>query len=477
MPGSQKNPPIEARVLAFIRGQELINPGETVLVAVSGGPDSVCLLHVLSELKGELGIRLHIAHLNHQLRGQESDDDAAYVAALAKKLGIPATLEARDVAAYRQQQRLSPEEAAREVRYAFLAEAAQSCGAARVAVGHTADDHVETVLMHLVHGSGPRGLRGLLPRSPWPYPGHALTVVRPLLDITRPETAAYCRRHRLNPRVDASNESLASFRNRVRHELLPLLRRYNPQVDGAIRRLAHLAADDLAFIEAAAAGLWGGPVRREGETVVFDRGPFLALPPALKRHLLRAAIEGLSGTLKDIGAGHIEDVIAALEKPSGKTIGLPGGLSFTIEPDRYVLAADDAAACPWPPLEGETALNVPGRTELAGWLVEAALLPPEEMPENNPDELTAYLDYAGVGDRLGVRHRRPGDRFQPLGLGGEKKLNQFMIDARIPRSFRGRVPVVTAGDKIVWVVGYRLDERFKVAAATRRVLRIKFNLK
>ncbi len=467
---------MKERVLAFIGEKNLVNPGETVLVAVSGGPDSVCLLHILSDLRAELGIKLHIAHLNHQLRGEESEADAAYVAALAKKLGIPATIEARDVAAYRQKKRLSPEEAAREVRYAFLAEVAQSCGAARLATGHTADDHVETILMHLLRGSGPRGLRGLLPQSPWPYPGAGLTVIRPILGLTRAGTAAYCRRHRLNPRADASNVSLTPFRNRIRGELLPLLRQYNPQVDEALKRLARLAADDLAFIEATAAGLWGGPVRREGEAVVFDRGPFLALPLALQRHLLRAAVSELGGTLKDIEAGHIEAIIAALEKPSGKAIGLPGGLSFTIEPDRYVLAPDAMTACPFPPLEGEAVLKVPGRTELAGWAIEAALVSPQEAGGQNPDEFTAYLDYAAVGDKLTVRHRLPGDRFQPLGLGNEKKLNQFMIDARIPRRWRQRVPVVTAGGQIVWVVGWRIDERFKVTGGTRRVLRIRFSL-
>ncbi len=477
MSRSQGEISLKERLLAFIREQDLVSPGETVLVAVSGGPDSVCLLHILNKVKDELGIRLHAAHLNHRLRGADADADAGYVAALAKKLGIPATIAARDVGAYRKKRRLSLEEAAREVRYSFLAEAAAAGGAARVAVGHTADDHVETILMHLLRGSGPRGLRGLLAASPWPYPGTGLTVIRPALGLSRAETDAYCRRHRLSARADATNDSLTPFRNRIRRELLPLLREYNPQVAGALKRLARLAADDLAFIEATAGGLWGGPVRNEGEAVVFDKKPFLALPLALQRHLMRAAVERLTGTLKDIEAGHIEDIIEALGKSSGKTIGLPGDLSFTIEPDRYVLAPDSVSTCPFPPIVGETVLKVPGRTELAGWAIEAALVSPQEAGEKSHDEFTAYLDSAAVGGELAVRRRLPGDRFQPLGMGSPKKLNQFMIDARIPRGWRQRVPVVTAAGQIIWVVGFRIDERVRVTGATRQVLRIRFQQK
>ncbi|MFC1974445.1 tRNA lysidine(34) synthetase TilS, partial [Chloroflexota bacterium] len=185
MKTEKQQPALEERILQFIQKHRLVSSQPKLLVAVSGGPDSVCLLHILVKLQSELGIGLHVAHLNHQLRGAESEADARYVANLAQKLSIPVTIEQRDVKAYQARRHLSLEEAAREVRYTFLAEVAKSVGAERVAVGHTTDDHVETMLMHLIRGTGTRGLRGLQPSVTWQSPEKNLTVIRPLLSVSR----------------------------------------------------------------------------------------------------------------------------------------------------------------------------------------------------------------------------------------------------------------------------------------------------
>ncbi len=466
----------EQKVLRYIKRHRLVTDGEKLLVAVSGGPDSVCLLDVLSKLKKELDIELHVVHLNHNLRGAESDADAAYVEKLARRLGIPAVVESRDVKAYRSERRLSLEEAAREVRYSFLAQVAESVGVEKVAVGHTADDHVETILMHLLRGSGMRGLRGLLPVSRWQAAGQSLVIIRPLLELTREETAAYCRRHRLAPRVDASNLSTEPFRNKIRRQLLPELRKYNPRVAEALLRTARIAADDLAFIDGEVARLWEKIARVEKDGVGISKREFSVLPPALKRHLLRAAVESVLGSLKDIEAGHIEDMMDTLDKPAGKAVDLPGGLSFAVEYDRYVLSPDSSSLCPFPVLEGEAQLNIPGRTAVPGWDIEAAVLPSLRTGEAGANEadFTAWFDFSATGDKLIVRGRRPGDRFQPLGMGQTKKLNEFMIDARIPRTWRRRVPIVCSPGQILWVVGWRIDERVKVSDSTKRVLRLEF---
>ena len=465
---------LEQRVLRFIQEYHLI-ASKPLLVAVSGGPDSVCLLHILVNLQNELGIGLHVAHLNHQLRGNESKADAQYVSDLAHQLGIPATIEERDVKAYQAQHRISLEEAAREVRYTFLAEVAKSIGASQVAVGHTIDDHIETILMHLIRGTGTRGLRGLQPSTEWQLRqnGNSLTIIRPLLQISRKETADYCLNHKLRPRLDASNLSLALLRNRMRHELLPRLESYNPRVAEALLRAAQIATDDLAFLDEESSRLWDKIVQEQKDTIILDKERFLELPSALKRHLLRLAIEKLLGNLKDIETRHIEGIMAALTKPAGKRINLPAGLIFSIEYNKYLMGRDPAALSLFSTLEGEFALKIPGETRLAGWHIEATILNREQMTEKGSN-FVAYFDFDKTGNKLVVRSRQPGDEFQPLGMSQPKKLGEFMIDAKIPRAWRQKVPIVCSPSQILWVVGWRIDDRVKVTPETKQVLGLKF---
>jgi tRNA(Ile)-lysidine synthase len=465
-------PPLEERVFDFIRRHRLLPAREKLVVAVSGGVDSVCLLHILAGLKERLKIKLHIAHLDHQLRGAESKADAEYVAALARRLGIPATIERREVRGYQKQKRLSLEEAAREVRYRFLADVAGATGAKRVAVGHTQDDHIETILMHLIRGAGTRGLRGLQPATEWPAENGKLIVIRPLLEVSHQETEDYGQRHRLAPRLDASNLSLSPLRNRIRRQLLPLLQGYNPGIAEALLRTGRIAGDDIDFLDRETTKLWNKIARQEGEAIILDRPRFDRLPLTLKRYLLRSGAEKLLGSAKDIEMRHIEEMMALLGGAAGKRLSLPGGLSFITGYENHTLTTDIAALSPLPGLEGETRLNIPGQTEFSGWRVEAAIIGQAEMTEK--DDFTAHLDLAETGNRLTVRARQRGDQFQPLGLPGLKKLGEFMIDARIPRPWRQNIPIVGSPEQIVWVVGWRIDERVKVTEKTKKVLRLEF---
>ncbi len=467
-----EQPPLEERVFDFIRQHRLLPAGRKLVVAVSGGADSVCLLHILASLKKRLRLNLHIAHLDHQLRGAEAKADAEYVADLARKLGIPATIERREVRGYQKEKRLSLEEAAREVRYRFLAEVAGAAGARRVAVGHTRDDHIETILMHLIRGAGTRGLRGLQPATEWPAKDGKLIVIRPLLEVSHQETEDYCRQHRLAPRLDASNLSLSPLRNRIRRQLLPLLQGYNPGIAEALLRTGRIADDDIDFLDRETARRWHKIARKEGEAVILDRLKFDQLPQTLKRYLLRSGAEKLLGSAKDIEMRHIEEMMALLGSPAGKRLSLPGGLSFITGYDSYILTTDLAALSPLPELEGETKLNIPGQTRLSGWRVEAAITEPQKVAEKG--DFTAHLDFSKTGDRLTVRARRRGDKFQPLGLPQSKKLGEFMIDARIPQTWRKNIPIVGSTGQIVWVVGWRIDERVKVTKNTERVLRLEF---
>lgn len=469
----ENQPSLEERVLGFIREHRLLSEGDLV-VAVSGGADSVCLLHILFNLREELKIKLHIAHLNHQLRGADSDGDAEYVSELAQKLKIPATIEKQDVKGYQKAQRLSLEEAAREVRYSFLAEVARAIGAKRVAAGHTKDDHIETILMHLIRGSGTRGLRGLQSSTLWQSGEESLIIIRPLLEISHQETEGYCRQHNLTPRLDASNLSLSPLRNRVRQQLMPLLESYNPAVAEALLRTGRIADDDISFLNEQVARLWDEVIRQEGKSLILDKAEFKQLPAALKRYLLRAAVEKLLGSAKDVEMRHIEEMLSLATKTAGKRLNLPAGLTFAVEYDRYLLTPDLSTLSPLPPLKGEFQLRIPGKTLLPGWRVEAAIIERGEMGDEG--DFTAYFDLAKSGEKLTVRTRKRGDRFQPLGLAQPKKLGEFMIDAKIPQAWRGRVPLVCSGEQILWVVGWRLGERPKVSPYAKRVLRLEFKL-
>ena len=218
--------------------------------------------------------------------------------------------------------------------------------------------------------------------------------------------------------------------------------------------------------------VWNEIVQEQEDTIYLNKERFLELHPALKRHLLRASTERLLGNLKDIEALHIEDMMSALTKPAGKRLNLPAGLVFSIEYDRYLLGRGIAAPSPFPVLEGEIPLKIPGETRLPGWHVTAAIIGREQVAEV-PDNFTACFDLGKTGGDLVVRPRRRGERFQPLGMGQSKKLGEFMIDAKVSRAWRSRIPIVSSPSQILWVVGWRIDERVKVTDATRKILYLK----
>lgn len=466
----------EERVIHFVRQNRLVEAGELILVGVSGGPDSVCLLSILHKLKNELGINLHVAHLNHELRGAESQADAEFVAALADRLGVPATVESHNVTAYQQEKHLSLEEAAREVRYRFFAELAVKLGAAKVAVGHTANDQVETVLMHLIRGSGTKGLTGLQPETALKFGDDCLTVIRPILVLSREETEACCRGHNLAWRVDSTNRLPETLRNRIRLELLPVFRKYNQEIDRAIIRTADIARDDIAFIDRETAEVWGEIAKQVNDSILLNKAKLLALPKALRRSLLRYAIGTLTGDLRNIELAHIEDIMSILDKGAGKNIILPDSLIFSTGYEQFTLKKGQETSITSMPLKGEYPINIPGETVIPGWRIEASIADRDKTGCLCPDEgkLTAFLDCVRTGANLVVRGRKRGDRFQPLGMGEMKKVGEFMIDNKVPRAERPCIPVVASNRQLVWLVGVRIDDRVKVTDSTKRVLQLKF---
>lgn len=477
---------------------DLLPKGEPVVVGVSGGPDSLCLLHVLRRLAGDYDLTLHVAHLNHQIRGAEADADAAFVAGLSAEWSLPCVVAARDVPALAHCHKLAMEEAARQARYTFLAEVAGQVGSRTVAVGHNADDQAETVLMHFLRGAGLAGLRGMLPKTPlsdyWLLEGHtgaALSLVRPLLETTRTEVGVYCAEHGLEPRFDRSNLDTTYFRNRLRHELIPYLETYRSNVRDVIRRTARVAAGDYTLLREVLEDAWARVTQSTAdEAVVFDLAGWRALPLSLQRATLREAVHRLRRNLRDISFVHIEDAAAvAQEKGTGAIASLPRGLRLTVGYETLTVAGEDYRPLPldWPALlVEELPLTLPGRTSLpglAGWRVEAQWLLPDKLPPGwaaNADPWQAFLNGRAVGESLALRRRRPGDRFQPQGMGGRSKsLSDFLINVKVPAAWRDWVPLAVSGDgdRILWLAGWRLDERARVTPETERVLWLRFERK
>jgi tRNA(Ile)-lysidine synthase len=473
---------IEGRILEYIHRNSLTKSGQKIIVGVSGGADSVTLLHVLSQIKDPLGIKLHIAHLNHQLRGAESDADAAFVEDLAKQWKIPFSIETADVKGYQSTHRLSLEEAAREVRYAFLSEIARIEGAAAVAVGHNQNDQIETILLHIVRGSGTLGLQGLRPVHNLPAGNHTLRVIRPLLEVKRTEIEYYCLKHGLQYRQDSTNSTAEMLRNRIRLELLPLLQKYNPDIAGALLRVSRIARDDAAFLEQECSRIWQQITRVHRGNILIDKGVFLGLPVAVQRQIIRRAIQEIRGNLKDIETRHVDLILNARQKPAGRQVTLPGNIIFRVEYSRFILGKDVLAEIPFPELRGISEIKVPGLTRIPGWEIEAVIQPVSdesldaESRENwQNNGFSADFDFNTTSEKLFIRSLQPGDKFVPLGLGQHKKVARFMLDARIPHDWRRRVPLVCNEQQIIWVAGWRIDERAKVSAQTRSVLRLKMS--
>lgn len=462
---------LEKRVLLFIQRGDILRSGERVLAGVSGGPDSTALAVVLARLREGLAIQPALAHFDHMLRSQrEAEEDARYVRCLAEGLGLAVSWGQADVRGHARAKGLSLEEAGRELRYAFLEAEAGRLVAGLVALGHTASDQAETVLMHVIRGSGLDGLAGMRARSAWPW-GQGPDLARPLLGVWRQDTERYCRELGLTPRRDPTNEQLEATRNRVRHQLLPVLREINPSVEEALVRLASAAAGYVEHLERQADGLWGALAREEALSVRFSRRSLVDLAPALAARLLRRAARRVGGWV-DLEAAHLQAMLEGLEVGRAR-LSLPRGLIFKAVGDEVGIflagAGAEEKAEPLPKMP----LAVPGRTDLPGWTVEAEVITrPRDI--RTADAWEAFLDAEAVAGGLTVRSRRPGDRLRPLGLGGEKKVQDLLVDAKVPVAARDGVPIVCAPWGVAWVVGQRIDERAAVREETSRVLHLRF---
>ena len=459
-------------IAAAARGHGLWRRGARLLVAVSGGADSVALLLALRELAGRMKLALTVAHLHHGLRGRAADRDAAFVRRLAQRLGLPLLVERADVRRLARERGVSLEMAARAARYAFLARAARAARAEAVVTAHTADDQVETVLLRLARGTGLRGLCGMARRA---QQGD-LRIVRPLLDATRSEVLEFLRARGERWREDRSNRDPAFLRNRVRHELLPLLeRRFNPGIRRAILRMTAILSEDEAWLEALCRPLLKAARRgpRELRTAALRRAPAAARRRVLRQWLFDAGVP-----LPDLDLDTVGRIERLLTTPRGSaSADLGSGWRAQRQYGRLILAAPPAggAAGRWPPAAGSRApdssggrraLRMPGETIWQGWRVTVRRAPGIRRPRRGragrlPAECSLSLE-AAQGRRLWLRDWRPGDRIAPLGMAGTRKLHDIFVDAKVPAEERRRIPLLVCGGAIVWVPGYRIARGWEV---------------
>ena len=446
--------------------------GETVVVAVSGGPDSTALLHLLTALRGDFRLSLHVAHFNHLLR-PEAGQDAAFVAEMSRKLGWPYHQGSGETRTYAEREHLSLEDAARRLRYEFLIGVAREAGAPVAATAHTQDDQAETVVMRLLRGSGLWGLTGIPPVRTH----EGVRLIRPLIDVPHAEIEAYLRAAGIPWREDPTNQDLTILRNVIRSVFLPTLEGYNPDVRQSLARLADLLRDDAEALEQLAAPHLAGVLSDGPGAVRIAREPFSRLPVALQRRVVREAVRRAHGNLSGVEFVHVEGARhVILEGRPGATCELPGGLRVRrLSADAEVSGGESSGAVP-----GEYRLDVPGSVVAAEFGVQlvatdVALDAREvRLRASHPTPQEIVLDRERTGGTVVLRGPRVGERFAPWGMRGRtKKVSDYLIERRVPRHRRRFVPIVaTPQGEILWIVGMRASESARVTTQTTRVVRL-----
>lgn len=447
------------KVAGFIEEHDLFSPGDTAVVAVSGGADSVALLDVLAGF-GSLRLRLIVVHLNHCLRGAESDADEAFVRELAGKYGVTFVTQAVDVQELSRREKLSLEEAGRVARYRFFSEIAASCKARAVVLAHHADDQAETVLMRLLRGAGGSGLCAMAAKSG--------LYVRPLLSVTRSEIEAYLHERGLVFRTDSSNADVNFLRNRVRHELIPFLKSYNPAITDRLVTTAAALSEDEEILDKVTTEAFNRLGVVGADRVTFAVAGIAAELRGMRLRLYRRAVLQVKGDLAQISARHLYDIDSLLlsASPNSRLV-LPEG--FTVKRCYGELTFQkhgDASPVPYEFfIEGPGSYPIPGGGLLT---VEVAAAPEswEEVPSG-----IAYFDGAGVPFPWLVRTFIDGDVFSPLGMARSKKVKKLFIDRKIPLPFRRRIPLLFSGETLFWVGGVMPATAGRITASTKLVLR------
>jgi len=458
------------RVVGIIEQQHLISEGESLLVGVSGGPDSVALLDILVHFSKKRDNRLVVCHFNHHLRGEDSDHDSQFVVRLAEKLGLAYEVRSGDVRKFAREQKLSLEDAARILRYEFFRDVSHEWGIHKLVLAHNADDQIETLLLRFLRGAGLRGLAAMQAERRM----HDLIIVRPLLDVWKSEIVNFVKERKLAYQTDLSNFDPAFMRNRIRLELIPQLEaEYNPNIKKILHKTAEIVADDDRMLDEQAIAAFEQCATSEAlhipQLILFD----IAMQRRIIRHWLAKLTVPVVPNFDQIEA------ICAL---TGRASGGYGSVSL---PNKKIVYRDYDFLLIGDPLVHELfeihrSLHVPGETIVPelGVQVKTEVIETNAafaLPKEHEKDVE-YFDLEQLGQALSLRNWREGDRYQPIGLNGTKKLHDIFVDEKISSHERHKVPLLVNEDgQIGWVVGYRIAEPFKIKSTTRRVLRVRVN--
>ena len=444
------------KVFEFIRKNNLITPGETILAAVSGGPDSTALAFLLNSLQKELKTTLVIFHLDHMVR-KNSYKDTKFVEKLAQALEAEFLAYRYDVPAYAIQNKLSLQEAARKVRYNLLAEAAEKTGAAKIATGHQANDQVETFFLRLLRGAALTGLKSI--------PVKRGEIIRPLLSTSRKEILDFLKEQNQHFLTDPSNIKPIYLRNRVRKELVPVLESLNPAYQSVLLNNINLINEEEQLLELLSTELAENLIKEDGDFTVIEADSFEGLAASLKRRIIRQAILEVKGDLRTIESKHI-GLIADNYYKFGFTLELPGDLLFYRD---YKLLRFGRKENFKPVKLKSRLLKIGSSIKLKpdGSVLEASI-----SKKCESSQFKACLDYAKIKLPLRVRSRQAGDRFEPLGSKGSKKLQDYFVDKKVPKFSRDTIAVIEDKEKIIWVSGFSIDERVKIDKSTKEILKL-----
>ncbi|QJA09730.1 tRNA lysidine(34) synthetase TilS [Romboutsia sp. CE17] len=454
------------KVLSTINKYELIKKGDKIVVGLSGGPDSVCLLHILSRMKDEWDLEIYAAHLNHQIRGIEAQKDAFYISKLCEEMGITFFIKSINVPEYCEKNGVSIEEGARQLRYEMFSEIKDKTKANKIAIGHNLNDQAETILMRIMRGTGLQGLKGI------DYIRDGV-IIRPILDIERKDIEEYCKHYKLNPRIDQSNLESIYTRNKIRLDLIPYMKdNFNSNVIESIVRMGNSLRSDNDYLENEALIKFKDISKINSDSVELKINSYTNLHSAIKVRVLRNAIKQILGDTNFIDQRHIDDIIELEDESKiDKVINLPRGIFVYRKKDSIIITNKEIVI-----EELEFCYNIPSngfiKIREIGVVIETQVMSIDKYKRSKSDKSCKWFDFNKIEGGIVARNRRTGDKIKLSG--GSKKIKDLFIDIKIPKEDRSKVPIIADSQGILSVGNIRNSENYKIDSQTKEVLKVSF---